>query len=108
MLERVLGQYRYTQIIPRNPSVFRHSDPDTNEMDRQWLHFNDYVIHDMVIAPYPSACVEEYMSWFRSVLHPYVINTDDDERPVLVPLDTRGHGAVPTHLEDSQPALVCL
>ncbi|XP_068504309.1 protein MAIN-LIKE 1-like [Phaseolus vulgaris] len=69
MSERVLRQYEYTQIIPCNPSVLGHGHPDTNEMDRRWLHFNDYVIHDYAIAPYPDTCVEEYMSWFRSVSH---------------------------------------
>ncbi|XP_068478444.1 protein MAIN-LIKE 1-like isoform X1 [Phaseolus vulgaris] len=34
MPERVLRQYGYTQIIPRNPSVIGHGHPDTNEMDR--------------------------------------------------------------------------
>jgi len=50
------------QIIPHNPSILRHGDPNTNEMDRRWLHYVDYVINDMAIAPYLDACVEEYMS----------------------------------------------
>jgi len=62
MPERVLCQYGYTQIIPRNLFVLRHGDPNTNEMDRQWLHYVDYVINDIAKAPYPGACVEEYMS----------------------------------------------
>jgi len=65
----------------------------------------DYVINDMAKAPYPGACVEEYMSWFRSVSHPYVIHAEDDERPLLVPSDARGHEA---HPEESHLALVCL
>jgi len=79
-------------------------------MDRRWLHFNDYVIHDYAIAPYFGACVEEYMSWFRFVSHPYVINTDEDERPILVPSYAHDHEAVPSHPEESHPehpALVC-
>jgi len=74
-------------------------------MVRRWLHYVDYVIKDMAKTPYHGACVEEYMSWFRSVSHPYVIHVEDDERPLLVPLDARGHGA---HPEESHPALVCL
>ncbi|XP_068504169.1 protein MAIN-LIKE 1-like [Phaseolus vulgaris] len=105
MPERVLRQYGYTQIIPRNPSVIGHGHPDTNEMDRRWLHFNDYVIHDYAIARHPDACVQEYMGWFRSVSHPYVINTDEDDRPVPVPSDARHHEAVPSHHEESHPAL---
>ncbi|XP_068501102.1 protein MAIN-LIKE 1-like [Phaseolus vulgaris] len=105
MPERVLRQYGYTQIIPCNPSILGHGHPDTNEMDRRWLHFNDYVIHDYAIAPHPDACVQEYMAWFRSVSHPYVINTDEDDCPVPVPSDARGHEAVPSHPEESHPAL---
>ena len=107
MPERVLRQYGYTQIIPRNPSVLGHGHPDTNEMDRRWLHFNDYIIHDYAITPHPDACVQEYMAWFRSVSHPYVINTDEDDRLVPVSSDARGHEAVPSHPEESHPALVC-
>ncbi|XP_068492352.1 uncharacterized protein [Phaseolus vulgaris] len=105
MPERVLRQYGYTQIIPRNPSVLGHGHLDTNEMDRRWLHFNYYVIHDYVIAPHPDACVQEYMAWFTSISHPYVINTDEDDRPVPVPSDARGHEAVPSHPEESHPVL---
>jgi len=108
MPKYVLRQYGYTQIIPYNPFVLGHGHPDTDEMDRRWLHFNDYVIHDYAIAPYPDACVEEYISWFRSVSHPYVINTN--ERFVPVPSDARDHEAVPSHPEESHPehpALVC-
>jgi len=54
----------------------------------------------MARSPYPGACVEEYMSWFRSVSHPDVIHAEDNERPLLVPSDARGHGA---HLEESHP-----
>jgi len=107
MPERVLRQYGYTQIIPHNPSVLGHGHPDTNEMDRRWLHFNDYVIHDYAIAPHPDACVQEYMAWFRSVSHPYVINTDEDNHPVPVPSDARDHETVSTHPEESLSALVC-
>jgi len=114
MSECVLHQYGYVQIIPRHPLVVRNGDLYTNEMDRRWLHFNDYVIHDLAIAPYPGSCVEEYMSWFSSVSHPYVINIEEDERHVLVPLEARGHRPMPTHPEDSypqhplHPTLVCL
>ncbi|XP_068475266.1 protein MAINTENANCE OF MERISTEMS-like [Phaseolus vulgaris] len=105
MPERVLCQYGYTQIIPCNPSVLGHGHPDTNEIDRRWLHFNDYVINDYAIAPHPDACIQEYMAWFRAVLHPYVINTDEDDRPVPVPSDARDHETVPSHPEESHPAL---
>jgi len=54
MPESGLRQYGYTQIIPRIPFVLRHGEPDTHEIDRRWLHFNDYVINDMTIAPYPA------------------------------------------------------
>ena len=47
------------------------------------------------------------MAWFRAVSHPYVINTDEDDRPVPVPSDARDHEAVPSHPEESHPALVC-
>ncbi|XP_068466603.1 protein MAIN-LIKE 1-like [Phaseolus vulgaris] len=91
MPERVLRQYGYTQIIPRNPSVLGHGHPDTNG----WT----------VNAPHPDACVQEYMAWFRSVSHPYVINTDEDDRPVPVPSNARYHEAVSSHPEESHPAL---
>ena len=76
-------------------------------MDRRWLHFNDYVIHDCATTPHPSACVEEYMAWFIYVSHPYEINTDEDERSVPVPSNARDHEAVPSHPGESHPALVC-
>jgi len=74
-------------------------------MDRRWLHYVDYVINDMAKELYPVACVEEYMSWFRSVSRPYVIHAKDDKRPLQVPSNARGHGA---HPEESHPAMVCL
>jgi len=107
MPERVLRQYGYTQIIPRNPSVLGHGHPDTNEIDRRWLHFNDYVIHDYAIAPHPDACIQEYMAWFRAVSHLYVINTDEDDCSVPIPSYARDHEAVPSHPEESHLALVC-
>jgi len=92
---------------PSQPICTWTGHPDTNEMDRRWLHFNDYVIHDYAIAPHPDACVQEYMAWFRSVSHPYVINTDEDNHPVPVPSDARDHETVSTHPEESLSALVC-
>jgi len=62
----------------------------------------------MARAPYPDTCVEEFMSWFRSVSHPYVINAKDDEHPPLVPSDARGHGARPEESHPEHIALVCL
>ena len=72
-------------MIHWHQSVVRNDDPTTNEMDRRWLHFNDYVIQDKDVAPYPGACVQQYMEGFRSVSHPYVIDLVEDERPVLIP-----------------------
>ena len=111
MLERVLRQYGYVQIITRHPSLVRDGDPTTNEMDRQWLHFNDYVIQDMDVALYPSDCVQQYMEWFRSVSHPYVINMAEDECHVLIPLEAPAHGPVATHPQETHPkhpALICM
>jgi len=55
--ERAIRQYEYVQIIPRHPSVVKDGDLNTNEVDRRWLHFNDYVIQDMDVTPYSGACV---------------------------------------------------
>ena len=67
------------QRIPPLPFVVKDGDLTTNEVDRRWLHFNDYVIQDMDLAPYPDACVEQYMEWFRFVSYSYVIHMAKDD-----------------------------
>jgi len=37
------------------------------------------------VAYSPSACVPEYMSWFRTVSHPYIRRGELGDRPSVVP-----------------------
>jgi len=92
-----LRQCGYMQMISRHSSVVKDGDLTTNQVDRWWLHFNDYDIQDMDVAPYFGTCVQQYMEWFWSVSHPYVINMAKDDCPVLIPLKAPIHKPIATH-----------
>jgi len=78
--ERVLRQHGYVQLIPRHPATVIDGDPSTTELDQRWLHFNDYVVQDVALATDVGACIPEYLEWFRSVSHPYIIQMTEGDR----------------------------
>jgi len=70
MPERVLRQFGYEQRI--SPSPMTAEAPGAHVIDQRWLQFDHHVVTGLRVASSPSACVPEYMSWFRTVSHPYI------------------------------------
>ncbi|XP_014495108.1 protein MAIN-LIKE 1-like [Vigna radiata var. radiata] len=75
--ERVLRQFGFVQTIPRSPESLPM--PDIHMIDLHWLRYVDHAFTGVVEAEDPSACVDEYMVWFRRVSHPYITPGDDDD-----------------------------
>jgi len=59
--------------------------PGAHVIDRRWLHFDHHVMTGLRVASIPFACVLEYMSWFRTVSHPYIRRGELGDRPSVVP-----------------------
>jgi len=38
------------QTIPRHPSVVIDRNTNTTKVDQCWVHFDEYVVHDMVLG----------------------------------------------------------
>ncbi|XP_068504193.1 protein MAIN-LIKE 2-like [Phaseolus vulgaris] len=83
MPERVLCQFGYEQSIP--PSPMAAEAPGAHVIDQTWLQFDHHVVTGLRVASSPSACVPEYMSWFRTVSHPYIRRGELGDRPSVVP-----------------------
>ncbi|XP_068498074.1 uncharacterized protein [Phaseolus vulgaris] len=83
MPERVLRQFGYKQSIPSSPMVAEA--PNAHVIDQRWLQFDHHVVTGLRVASSPSACVPEYMSWFRTVSHPYIHRGELGDRPSVVP-----------------------
>jgi len=58
------------------------------EINQCWLHFDEYVVQDVISVHHPRTCVVGYMEWFRGVSHPYIIQMAEDDRPPVVPPET--------------------
>ncbi|XP_068498257.1 protein MAINTENANCE OF MERISTEMS-like [Phaseolus vulgaris] len=83
MPERVLHQFGYEQSIP--PSPMPTESPGAHIIDQRWLQFDHHLVTGLTAASSPSACVPEYMSWFRTVSHPYIRRGELGDRPSVVP-----------------------
>ncbi|XP_068484433.1 protein MAINTENANCE OF MERISTEMS-like [Phaseolus vulgaris] len=83
MPERVLRQFGYEQSIPSSPMAAEA--PSAHVIDQRWLQFDHHVVTGLRVASSPSACVPEYMSWFRTVSHPYIRRGELGDRPSVVP-----------------------
>jgi len=83
MPERVLRQFGYEQSIPSSPMAAEA--PGAHVIDQRWLQFDHHMVTGLRVASSPSACVPEYMSWFRTVSHPYIHKGEFGDRPSVVP-----------------------
>jgi len=83
MPECVLRQFGYEQSIP--PSLISNESLDAHVIDQRWLQFDHHLVTGLTNASSPSACVPEYMSWFRTVSHPYICRGELEDRPSVVP-----------------------
>jgi len=83
MPERVLRQYGYEQTVPRSPTTI--DSADMSVIDERWLHFAEHLVTGMVAATSASACVGDYMVWYRSVSHPYILPSGEEGRPSVLP-----------------------
>jgi len=71
-----------------SPSSIVNEVDSIQEMDRRWLHFDEYVVQDVVSVQHPGAYVVRYMECFRGVSHSYIIKIDEDYRPPMIPPKT--------------------
>ena len=65
----------------------------------------------MYLAPYHGTCFEQYVEWFRSVSHSYVINMAEDDRVEVIPSEAPAHKPIAMHpweTHPEHPALVCM
>ncbi|XP_068498557.1 protein MAINTENANCE OF MERISTEMS-like [Phaseolus vulgaris] len=83
MPERVLRQFGYEKSIP--PSPMSTESPGAHVIDQRWLQFDHHLVTGLTATSSPSACVPEYMSWFRTVSHPYIRRGELGDRPSVVP-----------------------
>jgi len=83
MPERVLRQFGYEQSTPSSPMAAKA--PGAHVFDKRWLQFDHHVVIGLRVASSPSACVPKYMSWFRTVSHPYIRRSELGVRPSVVP-----------------------
>jgi len=59
--------------------------PSAHVIDQRWLQFDHHVLTGLRVASSQSACVPEYMSWFRTVSHPHIRKGELGDRPSVVP-----------------------
>jgi len=83
ILISVLRQFGYEQSIP--PSPMPTKSPGAHVIDQRWLQFDYHLVIGLIVASSPSACVPEYMSWFRTVSHPYIRRGELGDLPSVVP-----------------------
>lgn len=79
----VLKKFGYEQPILRSPNVA--PKVDLIIIDNYWLCFFEHVLVNFTTTSSSSACIEEYLWWFKRVSHPYFICVVEDDRPNFIP-----------------------
>lgn len=86
LLERVMRQFSYIQIIPRHPVV---SAPPTMTCRQMYVMFDDYEIHLVLEKAYNTitnndwSYVNRYIRWFFRVPHLYMVQAASGDPPML-------------------------